>query len=173
MEDDIDLLSLTNNQAADMDDFELSLAAYQLICELLKGVIMEKAQEQVRKLPSLIRPLYTVLVLQSEVENGGFNQYFWNSSGRLASEALDDLVCLGAKQHAALLKHAIMIEKDESPMMAEFKKPQTWDSFAESYKHTELEPLDDEFYKLPKLDKFRADHIRKNLQEIQSYFQTQ
>ncbi|HXE41867.1 MAG TPA: DUF4375 domain-containing protein [Candidatus Baltobacteraceae bacterium] len=173
MEEKVDLLSLTNKQAVDMDDFKLSVTAYELICKPLDGVKMEKAQDRVRKLPSLIRPLYTVLVLQSEVENGGFNQYFWNSSGRLASEALDDLVCLDAKQHAALLKYAIMIEKDESPMMAEFKKPQTWDSFAESYKHTELEPLDDEFYKLPKLDKFRADHIRKNLQEIQGYFQNQ
>ena len=124
---------------------KLSLVAYQLICEPFKGVKMEKAQERVRILPILIRPLYTVLVLQSEVENGGFNQYFWNSSGRLASEALDDLVSLGAKQHAALLKYAIMIEKDESPMIAKFKKPQTWNSFAESYKHTELEPLDEEF----------------------------
>ena len=173
MEEDINLLSLTNNQAADMEDFELSLAAYQLICKPLKGVKMEKAQEQVRKLPVLIRPLYTVLVLQSEVENGGFNQYFWNLSGKLASEALDDVVYLGAKQHAALLKYAIMIEKDESPTMAEFKKPQNWDSFAESYKHSELGPLDTEFYKLTKLDKFRANHIRKYLQEIQNYFQAQ
>jgi hypothetical protein len=169
----IDLVTLTTKQAAKLSDFDLSVAAYELICEPLDGMKMENAQARVRKLPPSIRPLYTVLILQSEVENGGFNQYFWNSSGRLASEAFDDLVGLGAQQHAALLKYAIMIEKDESPMMAEFKKPQTWDSFAESYKHTELEPLDGEFYKLPKLDKFRADHIRKNLQDVQNYFQTQ
>jgi len=166
----INLIKLAQEQANEADEFELSLSAYELICEPLKGIKMETAQQQVRLLPSIIRPLYTVLVLQSEVENGGFNQYFWNSSGRLASEAFDDLVCISAKQHAGLLKLAIIIEQKESPMMAAFKKPQTWEAFAESYKHSDLGSLDSEFYKLEKLDKFRANHIRKHLPEIQDCF---
>jgi hypothetical protein len=166
----INLLKLTQQQIEAIDDFELSLAAYKLTCEPLDGLKMEKAQEQVRRLPNLIRPLYTTLVLQSEVENGGFNQYFWNSSGKLASEAFDDLVSIGAKLHAALLKQAITIENKESAMMSAFKKPQTWDAFAESYKHTDLGSLDSEFYKLEKLDNLRSAHIKKHLLEIQGYF---
>ena len=131
---------------------------------------MDEAQKMLKQLPQLIRPLYTVLTLQSEVENGGFNQYFWNSTGKLASEAFDDLVFLNAKEHAALLKQAIIVEKTESPMMAAFKKPQNWEEFAESYKHTNLGSLDSAFYELEKLKKCRATHIRKNLEEIQCFF---
>jgi hypothetical protein len=164
----INLLKLNQQQIETIDDFELSLAAYELICEPLDRLKMEKAQEQVRRLPILIRPLYTTLILQSEVENGGFNQYFWNSSGKLASEAFDDLVSIGAKLHAALFKQAITIEKKESATMSLFKKRQTWDAFAESYKHTDLNSLDSEFYKLEKLDNLRSAHIKKHLLEIQA-----
>ena len=131
---------------------------------------MEEAQEQVRKLPTLIRPLYTIPLLQSEVENGGFNQYFWNSSGRLAAEALDDLVYLRADQHAMLLREAIVIERKESPTMFDFKRSKTWDCFAESYKHSDLGAIDEDFYQLEKLEKFCANHVRNNFQEIQNWF---
>lgn len=169
----IDLRTLAAHRLADIPDFDLSMAAYELICAPLEGMKMEQAQEAVRSLPRMIRPLYTVLTLQSEVENGGFNQYFWNSAGRLAPEALADLQYLGADQHAALLREAIRIEERERPQMQEFQKEETWDSFAESYQHTALRPLDEKFYALPKLDAIRAGYIRRNWQHIQDYFNAQ
>lgn len=164
-------LSLTGDEIAGTADYDLSLAGYQLICAPIAGMKMERAQDRVRDLPPLVRPLYTTLVLQSEVENGGFNQYFWNSSGRLVPEALEDLQRLGARRHASLLRKAIAIEKQEQSMMAEFKKPQDWESFAESYRHTALEKLDRQFYKLPKLDTIRAEYIRRSWRELQVFFQ--
>jgi hypothetical protein len=169
----IDLRSLTATQLADLPDFDLSLAAYEIISAPIDGMEIEQAQDRVRKLPPLIRPLYTVLTLKSEVENGGFNQYFWNSAGRLAPEALADLQRLGADQHAALLKEAMVIADKERPVVEKFRKEANWEAFAESYKHTDLGHLDDKFYALPTLDAIRADHIRRNWQEIQGFFRAQ
>lgn len=49
---------------------------------------------------------YTVSVLIGEVYNGGFDQYFGNSSGEHYAQACDGLSVLGAAQTLALLQAA-------------------------------------------------------------------
>jgi len=53
------------------------------------------------------RTLYLVQVLGGEVLNGGFEQYFSNSSGEYAHETLAALQEVGASQAAKLLEQAI------------------------------------------------------------------
>jgi hypothetical protein len=50
---------------------------------------------------------YCVDALEREVNNGGFEQFFWNSSGDTAHETLEALQALGAQQAAGLLREAI------------------------------------------------------------------
>jgi hypothetical protein len=45
--------------------------------------------------------------LEREVNNGGFDQYFWNSSGMYANETLETLKLIGANKTADILKAAI------------------------------------------------------------------
>lgn len=45
--------------------------------------------------------------LEREINNGGFNQYFWNSSGDFAHETVDSLKAIGAVKTAAILQQAI------------------------------------------------------------------
>lgn len=58
--------------------------------------------------------------LKGEVNSGGFDQYFYNSSGQFAHEALASLEAIGAENTATLLYHAIgcfpgeQVSKDES-----------------------------------------------------------
>lgn len=47
-----------------------------------------------------------VEALESEVMNGGFDQYFFNGSGDTADEALRALIAIGATTTAELLKAA-------------------------------------------------------------------
>lgn len=59
------------------------------------------------KLPRPIRAAYTLVVLDSEVKNGGFYQLFTNSSGQIIDQILEDLRLIGAGKHCALLETAI------------------------------------------------------------------
>lgn len=51
--------------------------------------------------------LFAAHFCQSEVCNGGFDQFFWNSTGILAPEAVEGFVEIGQPQIAELLKSAM------------------------------------------------------------------
>ena len=52
---------------------------------------------------------YCVDALEREVNNGGFDQFFWNSSGDTAHETHAALLEIGAGEAAALLREAIEV----------------------------------------------------------------
>jgi hypothetical protein len=47
-----------------------------------------------------------VQALEDEVNNGGFDQYFFNSAGNEAAQAIEALVAIGADKTAAILRRA-------------------------------------------------------------------
>jgi hypothetical protein len=51
--------------------------------------------------------LYNVFWIEGEVNNGGFNQYFYNSSGDHTMDAIEGLNNIGATQTKELLQSAI------------------------------------------------------------------
>ena len=51
----------------------------------------------------------SVWELEAEVNNGGFHQYFWNSSGALTDHACKALQAIGATKAAALVAQATAI----------------------------------------------------------------
>jgi hypothetical protein len=44
--------------------------------------------------------------LEREINNGGFNQFYWNSSGNYANETIDALIKIGANKTAEIVKKA-------------------------------------------------------------------
>ncbi len=54
--------------------------------------------EQYKRLPAPVRCLHAVVWMSSEVANGGYDQFFHNSTGVVAPEALDGLRLFGAQQ---------------------------------------------------------------------------
>ncbi len=103
--------------------------------------------------------------MEAEVNNGGFNQYFWNPSGEFALEAVEGLNAIDAKKSADLLKNAINIAIKEFPEMKKFRKKGTLEAFSESYKQTDLNVLDNVFFKYEEnLSKLRIKYIRNNSQ---------
>ena len=61
-----------------------------------------------RQLPAPQRHIWATWVLQCEIENGGFAQYFWNMEDEgFYDEADAGLVALGASGHLDLLREAI------------------------------------------------------------------
>jgi hypothetical protein len=80
-------------------------------------------------------PIANIEELDMEVNNGGFNQYFFNSSGQNCFETLRELRKLGKNKKAELLEKAIelvnpnrlsekeMIEKFRQRKVAELEDP--------------------------------------------------
>jgi hypothetical protein len=61
------------------------------------------------KLPRGLRLAHTLMSLESEVYNGGFVQFFGNSSGKYARETLEDCRLVGAMKKATLLRRAMTL----------------------------------------------------------------
>jgi hypothetical protein len=108
----------------------------------------EREVEIVRSLSQGIRALYVTWWVEAEVNNGGFNQYFWNRSGAFAKDAVLGFEFFGAHDHAALMREAIAIETSEQATMKKFTESNTPESFSRSYDETKLNELDKKFYKI-------------------------
>lgn len=53
------------------------------------------------------RTLYVTQTLEQEINNGGFSQYFYNSSGDFANELIDAFTAIGAHKTVAICKKAL------------------------------------------------------------------
>jgi len=113
------------------------------------------------ELPKGLQMFYATDLLEAEVNNGGFHQYFWNSSGNFARDALDGLKLIGAQAHAKLLQQAMAIRDKEEAHMDAKKAEGTAEAFSESARASALNKLDKEFYKLgDSLTKQRMKYVR-------------
>jgi hypothetical protein len=150
---------LTPAIIARLPDSELE----QAIVDFVEHKIGARGDEVsiVRRLPAGIRALYSTWWVEAEVNNGGFNQYFWNSSGRLADDAAAGFKLFGTAKLAKLMERAIAIHHADESRMASFKNRGTIEAFSESYKSNPLKELDGEFYTLAKnLSSIRIRFIR-------------
>jgi len=107
--------------------------------------------------------IYTTWWVEAEVFNGGFNQYFFNSSGDFASEAIAGFDLIGTPALARLMERAIAINHENQEKNKKLKVPRTLEAFSKSYKGNPLNKLDDEFYlHMKELSKARIRFIRAN-----------
>jgi predicted outer membrane lipoprotein len=92
--------------------------------------------------------LLDVGMLQAEVNNGGFDQYFGNSSGDRARGALAGLEAIGAEKTAAIARRAMAVFGSQGPppaRQARWEQMQGWKPELEAM----LDALDEEFYRDP------------------------
>lgn len=100
------------------------------------------------QLPAGIRAIYATWVVDAEVNDGGFNQFFFNRDISLAGEALDAYELLGAEDHASVMRAAIATYEVERDRLARYHDAGTLEAFSESYQHTELGTVDQRYYAL-------------------------
>ncbi len=67
----------------------------------------------VLNLPKAQQVVYTVTLLNWQVENGGFHQYFFNPYGQFAYLAIKNLKLIGTPQRADLLDAATHLVNEE------------------------------------------------------------
>jgi hypothetical protein len=101
--------------------------------------------EDLSKLNQFELTVYFVEELQSEVMNGGFDQYFFNSSGDHWEEAITACEAIGAVQTAGLLQKAAQAYGCELPKERE-EREAAIESHARDGYDEELAALDSIFY---------------------------
>jgi hypothetical protein len=110
------------------------------------------------------RQYYAVNCLEDEVYNGGFDQFFFNSSGALYEHAERGLEAIGALHSLALLRTAKDILFRAKPVPTDTAKRRTHLRLkAVQGRIGRLEPLDDQFWKDPdvlgpRLRQFATEH---------------
>ena len=141
-------------------DADLEQAIIDYVISKLDGHYDEEVAI-VGALSTGVRATYLTWIVEAEVNNGGFNQYYYNSGGKFAVEAVDAFEYFGATQHAALMREANAVRASEAAELAKFKDRGSLEAFSESYEHTKLGPLDDRFYRLAEsLSQLRIARIR-------------
>ena len=128
----------------------------------------DKEYEFITSLSPGFQAAYTTFRLQAEVNNGGFSQYFWNSSSQFGLEALEGFRLLGAKEHAEIVEQAIAVAMEQVPAYEKLKERehpikayQEWD------KVSNFDDLDSRFYGIEEdIDKLRDKYIREHPEEF-------
>ena len=92
----------------DVDEFVMALSEY----------VSEKCQygEQMAVLTKPERVFYIAQSLQMEVENGGFSQFFYNTSGAFSGELAGAFAEIGAHRIAEICKAAVAVFGREIPV---------------------------------------------------------
>jgi hypothetical protein len=91
------------------------------------------------------RAFYLSWLLEAEVLNGGFNQYFWNVSPELIGLTADALRNIGASDALEIFLLATKRGEAEEPRRNELKAQRTLQAFSDSYKLSRLVEYDERF----------------------------
>lgn len=118
----------------------------------------------ISSLPKACQDIYSVYTIEAEVNNGGFNQCYYNSSKEFTLMAESGFKAIGAEGFTELMIRANTIYVDIKDDLEKFNDG-TIESFAKSYENNPLNDLDEEFmktYEEEPLSKLCAEYIREN-----------
>jgi hypothetical protein len=114
-------------------------------------------------LPSGFSTVYTTWWLDSEIANGGFHQYFWNTAGLyvdLVERALDRLE---ADEHQRTFQQAVRVARLQAKPEVSHLPPQIQlETFSESALEGAFDDLDSRWSELGQLSSVRVRFMRAN-----------
>lgn len=158
---------LTSEIIDSISDDLLEQAIFDNIYETISNDHINELSN-VQKLSKGQQAFWSTWIIEGEVNNGGFNQFYFNSSGQYWKMAESGFKLIGAEKYADLTHRANNIYEENKERLAEFDDG-TLESFGESYKDNPLNKLDDEFYELEDVEnisKLRIKYIRENKNEF-------
>lgn len=108
------------------------------------------------------RTIFVTQALESEVNNGGFIQFFDNACGALAGETVPAFKRIGAEKTAAICKKALKALGQALPTDWEERRA-LLDKIVDDRVGELLEACDDAFYEYPDdLEALNVAYVRKN-----------
>jgi hypothetical protein len=104
--------------------------------------------------------------LEGEVNNGGFDQYFFNSSGDTAFAVVDALKTIGAHKTARIAEDANGVFPRPHPPRDRDERQALLDALLPEQKAV-LDNLDEQFYRYPdNLTELLHDYVKRNSANI-------
>jgi hypothetical protein len=124
----------------------------------------------IEKMSTGFQIIFSTRMLQNEVNNGGFNQFFTNPSGQFADMALRSLENLNAMELYRVVENAKAIQALERKhlllRLLHFMK-KSKKAFIATYRFSSLGKCDEEFYKSEEnLSEKRIHYIRGHINEF-------
>ncbi|QNN24642.1 DMP19 family protein [Planctomycetales bacterium ZRK34] len=105
--------------------------------------------------------------LEDEVNNGGFDQYYFNSSGDQVHNAATSLEAIGAKHTASLVRQANALFGEAGPSPNRSIRQDQLDALSDAAMDI-LNELDDEFYKyVDPLDELLQAYVSQHAETFQ------
>lgn len=137
----------TNNAIIEIDNYVCKLCSY--------GDTLDRLTE-----PQKI--FYFNQNLEREINNGGFNQYFYNSSGDFAHDTIISLRTIGADKTADILQKAIDQFPNSTVSKDRAKRQEVLEQIEEAANEV-WEQLDQTFYKYEDdLNELNIQYIKQN-----------
>ena len=144
-------------------DDELLQVIFDNICEKLQEG-QDTEYQTLLTISKSQQAIYAIWWLEAEVNNGGFNQYYANSSVEYAIMTPEALMLIEANKFSDLVSKSNFIYQSENEKITHHQDG-TVEGFSKSYNDNPLNHFDDEFfelYKTEKLNKLQIEFIRKN-----------
>jgi hypothetical protein len=158
--DDLHIPTAKNiNEALKMEQNDAVIAISQILWNKVEA-------RSFNSLTDAEKNFFAVDYLISEVNNGGFDQYFFNSSGEYANEALLGLKKIGAIKTASILQNSFSIFPDHKVPK---NRQERWNLMEKNKakKQKVLDDLDNKFYEYPEyLTDLLFKYAKKNKNEF-------
>lgn len=156
---------LTEQCIDSTSDDDLLQLIFDHLCKKL-SVDYRNEYETVMSWNSSMQAIYMIWVLEAEVNNGGYWQFYYNSSGPFYTHLPEALRRVGATQFADLTERANKVFENEKTTILQ---DDFTDGFTKSDKDDPLGCFDTEFYALyqtENLEQLQVEYIRNNTKEF-------
>jgi len=101
--------------------------------------------EVISTLPKSCQNVFSCRTIIDEVNNGGFNQLFFNSSRQFAIMSIDGFLALGSPQLSSIMEESVVLYWHNKETLDAYDDG-TLESFSASYKEKIFDNLDERFY---------------------------
>jgi hypothetical protein len=159
-------VQLTRHDVAAAPANQVDRLVFEALVERISALDDDGEHELVNQLSPGQKMVWATDIVDGEIQNGGFNQVFWNHADRYAQEAIEGFRLIGAEEHAALVQEGLVLFEKEWHKLEPFYAARTLKAFSESYAHTESDGLDKRWSKLPDFRAKRTAYIRRHLDEF-------
>ena len=113
------------------------------------------------------RVLFSVWSATGQIENGGFDQFFFNSSGDYALEAVSAFRAIGATAKADVIEHAVNLFPDSAPPRDRDERQRALDAIQNEVGDDVFERLDNAYYAVREdVDAMLAAYVDAHADEI-------
>jgi hypothetical protein len=143
-------IRITTETTKNLTDEQLHELVYNKAADLYLGTFGERFKDNEND--KLLRDIFSLTVLDNEVKNGGFDQFFKNSDD-LKEFALNGLRLINAYKHADLLERATAIHERQE------------DEFRDK-RNINLNSLDEDYYELDDIATLRQRFVRTNINKF-------